>query len=85
MGEAQLTQSEEDWLKLITTTYKRNFFRNVILGARPENKGLVPPEGVEWYRNYNFLEQQVAEHETRLNKLFVALKRSNHQLSKLLD
>ena len=56
-----------------------------MINARPENQAMVIPEGVEWYRNLNFIEQKVAEHDTRLNKLFGALKRSAGQLSKLLD
>ena len=56
-----------------------------MLGARPENQGLVIPDDVEWYRNWNFIEQKIAEHDTRLDKLFSALKRSANQLSKLLD
>jgi len=82
---AELTQSQEDWLNLINTTYRRDFFRRVMLGARPENQGLVIPDDVEWYRNWNFIEQKIAEHDTRLDKLFSALKRSANQLSKLLD
>jgi len=85
MGEAQLTQSQENWLRQIDTTYRREFFRRIMINARPENQAMVIPEGVEWYRNLNFIEQKVAEHDTRLNKLFGALKRSAGQLSKLLE
>ena len=85
MVDSALTQSQEDWLKQINTTYRRDFFRRVMLGARPENQGLVIPEGVDWGRNMNFIEQQIAEHDTRLNKITSALKRWTKQLPGLLD
>src|SRR3990172_10211154 len=85
MGElTQLTQSQENWLRQIKTTYRRELFRRVMLNARPENQGLVIPEGVEWYRNLNFIEQQVAEHDTAIKKMRNALIRNANQLSKLL-
>jgi hypothetical protein len=85
MVNSALTQSQEDWLRQINTTYRRDFFRRIMLNARPENQGLVIPEGVDWQRNMNFIEQKMDEHDKRINKLFGALKRGANQLSKLLD
>lgn len=69
MAQAELTPEQEKWLDQIQTTYRRDFFRRIILNSRPENQAIEIPGDVTWMRHIADLERMVADIHNKTSKV----------------